>query len=105
MKGIGITVSGDHNSNVGNHHETNYHGMSKEELIELLKERFQYTLEKEEQIKQIFDENRKLTDEVIRQNADFRMYNAAYQRQLEKIDKLNNEIIALREHLLRNEKR
>jgi hypothetical protein len=90
-----VDVSGCNNRNIGNHHETtnNYAGLTLEDLISMMEERFQHMLKKDNQIEEIFEENRKLTDEVIRQNADFRLYNEAYRRLVERIAELTNKLL------------
>lgn len=98
-----VNISGNHNNNVGNRNETNnYNGLSREDLISMMEERFHHMMKKEDQIETIFEENRKLTDEVIRQNADFRMYNEAYRRQVERIAALTDRINVLTDKLLEN---
>lgn len=92
--GDNVNISGSHNTNFGNHHETkNYNGLNVEDLIKMMEERFQHMLQKEEDIRAIFEENRKLTDEVIRQNADFRIYNEAYRKLQERINSLTDKSI------------
>jgi hypothetical protein len=99
-----IGVVGDHNQNVGNHHEThNYAGMNRNDLIGMMEERFQHMLKKDSQIEQIFEENRKLTDEVIRQNADFRIYNEAFLRKDKEIAELTGRIAELTDKLLKKD--
>lgn len=91
---VGGNVSGSRNQ-IGVHREThNYTGLTREDLVAMLEERFRHMLSKEVQVNAIFEENRKLTDEVIRQNADFRMYNESYRKQAERIAELTDKLLS-----------
>jgi hypothetical protein len=86
-----IIAGGSVDNSKGKNETNNYHGLSVEELVRMMEERFQHMLRKEDDIRAIFDENRKLTDEVIKQNADFRLYNEAYRKLQERINDLTTK--------------
>jgi len=91
-----IDVSGGRNQNFGNHHQTtnNYTGLSREDLVAMLEERFHHMQAKEVQMDGMLSQIEKFGDEIIRQNADFRAYNVAFGRQMKTIDYLKNIIAA-----------
>lgn len=101
-------ITGGCNKNIGNRHEVyNYSGLSREDLIVMIEDRFRFLQQKENEIlrkdsriDQIWEENRILTEEVIRQNADFRLYNAAYAKQMNRITELINRVAELTDKLL-----
>lgn len=88
-----VEVGGSVFGNVDNKNEHHYSGHSIEDMINMLEKRFQHLLKKDEEIRYIFEENRKLTEEVIRQNADLRMYNESYRRQVERIAELTEKLL------------
>jgi len=76
-----------------------YNGMGKEELIAMMEDRFAYLkqkeneiLQKDNRIDQIWEENRTLTKTVMQQVEEQNKYNAAYQRQMERINQLSDDL-------------
>lgn len=86
-------------SHSGNYGTISYTGMSHDELVVMMEERFHYLQQKEDEIlrknnhiDQIWEENRNLTATVSLQVREQSNSNAAYQRQMERIEQINNEL-------------
>lgn len=78
----------------------NYHGFTRDDLVSMMEERFQHMLKKEEDIRNIFEENRKLTDEMLRQNDEFRKKNEDYRDAIRHINELHKRIDLLTDKLI-----
>lgn len=81
----------------------NYHGLTRDDLVTMMEERFQHMLKKEEDIRNIFEENRKLTDEMLRQNDEFRRKNDDYREAVIHIKALMERINQLTDKLINNQ--
>lgn len=62
QRDYGASVEGEIsgcNNHIGGHQETNYNGMARDDLINMLEERFHHILWKESQLNALLEENKK----------------------------------------------
>lgn len=87
---------------VRNNKKNNYHGLTREDLISMMEERFQHMLKKEEDIRDIIEENRKLTEEMLRKNDEIQKKDEDYRDATRHINELHKRIDLLTDKLINN---